>query len=271
MTLFAMFGLQSCDTPQKNIDLSHLDQELDKIPAAVWQKISDKKIYFAHQSVGINVIEGIQEILRKHPTISLNIVETANQADFKAGIFAHSAIGENFKPDTKTAEFISFMEQGIGENADTVALKYCFLDINAGTAVDKMFHKYSTALDKVSKDYTKLNVIHFTMPLEVHRPGKKAKLKKFFGVNEIKEYDDNAKRNEYNEMLLDKYQGREPIFDLAKFESSYPDGSRSSYERKGKTYYALAPEFSRDGAHLNELGRKQLAGKFLLFLAKLHQ
>jgi hypothetical protein len=35
-------------------------------------------------------------------------------------------------------------------------------------------------------------------------------------------------------MLLSTYAGKEPIFDLAKVESTYPDGNRSSITSNGR-------------------------------------
>ncbi len=94
-------------------------------------------------------------------------------------------------------------------------------------------------------------------------------IKKIIGKKDIWEYDDNIKRNQYNQLLKEYYEGKEPVFDLAKIESTYPDGKRCTFEKDGKTYYSLVSEYTSDGGHLNEKGRKIVAEKLLVFLANL--
>ena len=53
-----------------------------------WENLSQKKIYFGHQSVGFNIIDGIKDVMKENPQIKLNIVETANESDFKVGLVA---------------------------------------------------------------------------------------------------------------------------------------------------------------------------------------
>jgi len=68
-------------------------------------------------------------------------------------------------------------------------------------------------------------------------------------------------------MLLNKYKGKESIFDIAKIQSTFPDGTRSIFTKDGKTYYSMVPEYSYDGGHLNELGRKKVAEQLLVLFA----
>ena len=37
-----------------------------------------------------------------------------------------------------------------------------------------------------------------------------------------------------------------------------------------KIYYSMAPEYTTDGGHLNETGRKRVAEQLLIFLANLN-
>jgi len=244
-------------------------KSIKDVPAATWEKLAKKKIYFAHQSVGFNIMEGIQDVVDENPEIKLHIVETADESDFKAGLIAHSRIGKNLHPDTKINEFVTFINRGIGKKADAAALKFCYVDINAKTDVNKLFSDYDHAIAQLKKKYPDMIIIHFTDPLTVTKTTWKTWLKKLFRKKNIWEYDDNIKRNEYNELLRKKYEGREPILDIAEIESTYPDGTRCTFEKEGKTYYAMVPEYSIDGGHLNNLGRKKVAEQFLILLARL--
>ena len=66
-----------------------------------------------------------------------------------------------------------------------------------------------------------------------------------------------------------EYEGKAAFFDLARIESTFRDGRRASYSRDGRTYDCLVPEYTYDGGHLNDLGRKILAEQLLIFLANL--
>ena len=113
-------------------------------------------------------------------------------------------------------------------------------------------------------------LIHVTVPLTTTKTTWKTWIKKLIGKKELWEYDDNIKRNEFNELLIKEYDGKEPVFDLAKVESTYPDGRRETCTHKGKTSYSLVPDYTYDGGHLNETGRKKAAEQLLILLAKLN-
>ena len=63
--------------------------------------------------------------------------------------------------------------------------------------------------------------------------------------------------------------GKEPLYDLAKIEATYPDGKVLSYSRHGKIQYTLIPTYTNDGGHLNEKGRRIAAAQLLILLADL--
>ena len=238
------------------------------IPASSWEKLSQKKIFFGHQSVGFNIIDGIKDIMKEYPQIRLNIIETADPADINSGIFAHSRVGKNMDPKSKINDFVGLMNKGLGNKVDYAALKFCYIDINPDTDVGILFNEYHAAMTSLKEKYTDVTIVHFTSPLTTIQTGPKAWIKKIIGRT-ISGIDDNIKRNEYNELLLKKYEGEEPVFDLAKIESTLPNGTRSSFVKNGKTYYSLAPQYTNDGGHLNEPGRKIVAEQFLVFLANL--
>jgi len=72
-------------------------------------------------------------------------------------------------------------------------------------------------------------------------------------------------------MLRHAYVGREPFFDLAKLESTFPNGSQSTFTKDGNIYAALVPDYTNDGGHLNEKGRRIVAEHLLVYLAQLSQ
>jgi hypothetical protein len=79
----------------------------------------------------------------------------------------------------------------------------------------------------------------------------------------------NVKRNEYNKMIINKYQGVDPIYDLAAIESRLPDGKRTLFKYKGQIYASLATEYTYDGGHLNKTGRYLAAKELLKILTEI--
>jgi len=264
--LLLFFSCSGGNMPEQKVTFPSIkDVQIEK-----WQKLTKKKIYFGHQSVGFNIMDGIKDVMKEHPEIKVNIVETADESDFKVGLLAHSRVGKNADPKSKITGFIEFIDSGIGKKADAAALKFCFVDIEARTDVKGLFSSYNNSITQIEKKYPDMTVIHFTEPLTTTKTTWKTWIKKMIRKKDIWEYDHNVKRNEYNEMLEKKYEGKEPILDIAKIQSTFPDGSRCSFMRYGKKYYSMVPEYTHDGAHLNELGCKKVAEQFLILLANLN-
>jgi hypothetical protein len=241
------------------------------VPIEKWEKLTKKKIYFGHQSVGKNIMAGVKDLTKENPKIKLNIVKTSEHADFKASIFAHSAIGNNEDPLSKIESFSGFMKKGIGGKADIASLKFCFVDIYSSTDISSLYNTYKNKMSLLRIEYPKTTFVHFTVPLlRKTNPSLKTWIKKIMGKKD-EFFDDshNVKRNEFNNLLRNEYNGKEPLFDIAKIESTYTDGKRETFEANGKTYYSLVPEYTDDGGHLNETGRNKVAEQLLILLANL--
>ncbi len=242
---------------------------IKNIPESAWNKLSQMKIYFGHQSVGNNIIKGLEDILTENPQIKLNIVETNNPADFSAPIFAHSGVGKNMEPQSKIDAFADFMEKGIGGRADIAFFKLCFADIIGTTDVNKVFNAYKNTMSHLKRQYPKTTFVHVTVPLLSIQKTFKTRIKRMMGKRDEWGYDGNIKRNDFNELLRKEYEGKEPVFDLAKIESTLKDGSNLIIKEDGKSFQTLAPEYTHDGGHLNETGRKIVAQSLLVFLTEL--
>ena len=246
------------------------------VPASAWEKLSQKKIYFGHQSVGFNIIDGIKDLMKENPQIKLNIVETADHTDFNVGLFAHSKVGKNTNPESKIDAFANFMDKGIGKKADIAFFKFCYVDVRTGTEVRNVLSDYKNIMSKLMKAYPDTKLVHVTVPLTSKPTGLKGlirstknAIKKIIG-RPFFDYHDNIIRKKFNEMLIQEYDGKALIFDIAKIESTFPDGARCSFTKNGKTYYSMVPEYTYDSGHLNETGRKKAAEQLLILLAKLN-
>jgi len=243
-------------------------KNLDDVPNSAWEKISRKSIYFGHHSVGSNIVSGIIELLKENQEIKLNIKETYNPEEFTAGTLAHSRIGYNFDPQSKLIAFDFYMNAGGANATDISTFKYCFLDFSDKTDVTEIFDHYKVTINRLKQHYPDTVFLHSTVPLTTIQSGMKATVKKIlgrspWGVNE------NMKRNQFNELIRETFGATDHIFDIATVESTFPDGRRSFIINNDKKVYTLAPEYSSDGSHLNEIGRKVAAEQFLVLLANI--
>ena len=55
--------------------LSEFSQRLKEVPQEKWDRLAQKRVYFGHQSVGQNILDGIKTVMNSFPKIHLNIVE----------------------------------------------------------------------------------------------------------------------------------------------------------------------------------------------------
>ena len=62
------------------------------------------KIYFGHQSVGLDIINGMNDIIKSSPHIRLSIRRTKDPADFDQPVFGEFPIGKNEDPKSKIDE-----------------------------------------------------------------------------------------------------------------------------------------------------------------------
>jgi lysophospholipase L1-like esterase len=268
-TTFIAISLISCDSGGKMPEKTTHSPSIKDIPASLLKKLAQKKIYFGHQSVGFNIIDGIKDVMKENPQIKLNIVETSDPSKFNTPLFAHSRVGKNMDPKSKIDAFANFMENGIGNMADLAFFKFCYVDVTARTDVERVFADYKNTISRLRESYPGTMLIHVTAPLTVTKTTFKTWIKKIIRKKDIWEYDDNIKRNEFNDLLRNEFEGKEPIFDLAKLESTHPDGRMETFTKDGENYYSLVPGYTDDGGHLNEKGRKIIAEQLLILLAGL--
>ena len=135
ITSIFIFSCSGGNMPEEKVSFPSIKD----VPAEKWEKLSQKKIYFGHQSVGYNIMDGIEDLMKEHPQIKVNIVETTNESDFNVGILAHSRVGKNDDPKSKITEFVNFIDSGIGKKADAAALKFCYVDMKPGRMLKNLF------------------------------------------------------------------------------------------------------------------------------------
>jgi hypothetical protein len=230
---------------------------MKKMNSQQWNHIAGEKIFFGHQSVGYNIVDGIEELNREFFGDSLIIRESGNIIALDSPVFAHARIGENLNPKGKIDDFVRLMRSGMADSLNIACMKLCYVDITRNTDINDLFTYYTSAFEQLQKEFPRTRFIHFTVPLNTRTSGIKGLIKWLIG------YDHNINRSRYNAMMRKAYD-QALLFDLEAIESTYPDGKREIGPRHS---FALVPEYSSDEGHLNEAGRKRVAEQLLLFMA----
>ncbi len=267
-TFISFLVLTSCTKEDNNKNTQQKMNQIKNVPQEKWDQLSKKRIYFGHQSVGYNMVDGIESILKENPKIEVKVIEgdvdkiTSSYKSF----FLHSTNGKNTDPKSKIDDFCNKLDNGLGDKIDIAGFKFCYIDFNKSTNVKEVFQHYKTRMNKITKNNPDVKFIHYTVPLTSIQSGAKAFIKKILG-KEIG-IQDNQARQQFNDLLLNEFKDQ-PIFNLAKFESTYPDGKREYIEVNNKKVFSMIPTYTNDGGHLSEKGKYYIGEQFLFFLTEL--
>ncbi len=192
--------------------------------ASGYDRLSRLRLFFGHQSVGMNLLDGVKGLDGARGT-AFRVVETTDPAALVPGTLAHFFAPENGDPERKLASFEAALDSGIGEVADVALLKFCYVDFGSSTDAAALFAKYQAMVARQRGRHPGLVFVHVTVPLTTVQGGLKGLVKRALGRVPAG-VAENAKRQEYSDLVRRAYGGKEPIFDLARFEST--DSGRRS-------------------------------------------
>jgi len=232
------------------------------LTATGWQTISRQRVLFGHQSVGNNLLDGVR-VLAEEARIKLPITEGKIPLD--VGI-THFMVGNNRDPFSKIKDFSSSLAAVADQmNADIAFMKFCYIDFDTNTNIKMVAETYINTLDQLNKQFPHTRFIVITTPLRTVQIGPKAWLKRLLGKTPGGDLE-NARRQDFNDILRRRFQDQGQLFDLARFEAQ-----GQSINVAGKQVDVLDPVLSYDGGHLNTAGQKRIASAFLHFLATMEQ
>lgn len=251
-----MMLLVGCASPE--------DEMTTQSTAVPWPALGQKRVVFGHQSVGANILSGV-EILAKRDGIDLPIREQRGQPA-SAGI-THFNVGRNEDPLGKIRDFVAAMESGGADGADAALLKLCYIDFSADTDARQVAEAYITNLDTLAAKYPSTRFVAVTAPLATVQTGPKAWIKRLLGKQPA-QYLENARRAEFNQLLRSHFRDEGRLFDLARLESA-PNGTPTVVRVGDRDVEALDPGLTSDGGHLNARGQELMAQELLVFLGNL--
>ncbi len=230
------------------------------------ERIAQKRIFFGHQSVGVNLLDGVEQLAMK-AGIPVRIVEIKSASDVMPATIGHTFVARNGDPFQKLQSF----EHAMGSHStglDIAFVKFCFVDITQETDVKALFASYRNTISGLRAINPGTTFVHVTAPLTIVQGGLKASLKKLLGHPPYGMIE-NMRREEYNTLLRQAYQGQEPVFDLARIESTAPNGTAISVEWNGKKVPVMDPANTDDGGHLSAAGKQRAARELISVLASI--
>ena len=224
-----------------------------------WERVAKGTFLFGHQSVGGNVLDGVRDLAAERGGSDLRIVPDGGISG--PGLYG-ARIGENGSPASKLAAFERLV--AAAPSSAVVLMKFCYVDVRGDTDADALFDMYRQTIDRIRSSRPDVRVVHVTLPLTVDRGllfHLRTIARRKTSMRQL-----NAIRSRYNERLRATFAG-EPIFDLAALESTDRAGRAVAVRFGGAEVPVLAREWTYDGGHLNDAGRRRIADSFLATLA----
>ncbi|MFN8126164.1 MAG: SGNH/GDSL hydrolase family protein [Candidatus Nanopelagicales bacterium] len=216
----------------------------DSIDPAL-RTVAGTRVLFGHQSVGWNILDGMAGLYARRGVTPPRMVDQVTALPAQGRGFAQQAIGENGRPRSKFADFAAAVDAG--RNLRVAVMKLCFVDISGDTDPTALFAAYRRTISGIAARHPGVRLVHVTVPLTVPDPAA------------------NLARQHYNRLMRSTYGQR--VFDLARIESTRPDGSRVAGHLHGERYFSLYRGYAADEGHLNSEGARRAARGFVQAVA----
>jgi hypothetical protein len=259
--------LYGCSIKEDNMSEFHMTYGgINENVGALLKEADKHNIYFGHQSVGWNIISGIEK-WEEGAGIKLLKRESRDFTEIADASFIHFAVGKNADPKAKIDDFVSLVGT-IPKAAESIAFfKFCYVDIIASTNTAELFDYYKERMHHLKNEYPNINIVLMTVPLTGIQKGWKSMVKKLLSKVPYG-YIENLKRSEFNKMIMEEFSGVFPIFDLARIESTLPDGTIEKFSYKEAEHPCVPDFYTSDMGHLNDYGAKVVSYNLLAFLAE---
>jgi hypothetical protein len=209
------------------------------LPQSTMDAIGQQKWYFAHASVGVNMIDGMNDLHAADPTryqLQITSAGAIPPSTPSPGTVYEDDRG-NPGSDAKFSLFQSALDAGWrSPSVDFAMDKLCFIDPDAS------FAAYRDSMSALNAAYPETTLVYTTMPLTTDEDG------------------NNVLRNEYNDAVRNYcLANNKLLFDIADIEAFDPSGIASTFTSGGSLYQKLYDGYSSDGGHLTVEGRQQVA------------
>lgn len=227
-------------------------QAVGTYPQALMDRIAKFRFFFAHASVGKNMIQGLADLHQINPDyfrLKPVAAEATPPGATEPGNVYEFARG-NPGWQAKVDDFAGYVKDGWHHpKADIILNKFCFID----QAADVDY--YIRSMAELEAAFPDTIVVYMTMPLTT-------------GTNR-----DAYQRHAFNERLREWIRSNNRVlFDIADIEAHDPDGAAQTFERQGQVCQRLSRSYTEDDAHLDDtagVGRRHVAKGFYALAAAL--
>jgi len=216
---------------------------------ATAEKIAQLKWFFAHASVGSNMMDGVSDLRSSDKALyafeGISAEKRPPTSTQGGVIYEHNRGNPGWK--AKFDGFESCVSNGWHYPTINVAMnKLCYIDQHAS------FKYYLHSMTNLEAAFPETVIVYATMPLMTDADA------------------DNFLRNAFNERLREwtRANGR-VLFDIADIESHDSSGKLCTFQYRNKTCQKLCDSYTKDGGHLNEVGRQLVAKGFYALSAAL--
>jgi len=239
-------------------DHTTIDSQDTVIPQPWLDQARGLRVYFGHQSVGDNILAGLDALARQRPDryaiplqrepsrLSLSALFRSEASNpVRQGGIEHFLVGRNGDPEGKIKDFARRMNER-GKVVDVAMMKFCFVDFPVPRSdPEQLFAHYRDSMERLQKEYPKLRLVWWTAPLT---------------------RSDNAQRNAYNRLVRAYAAANgKPLYDIADIESHDPQGAET-LDQDGPVLYA---GYTQDGGHLTAEGQLRAARAWWWLSARL--
>src|SRR5947207_3412782 len=142
LTAFLLCSLIACSGNKATVRDVQLQSDLETL--------CHLRVFFGHQSVGRNVLDGVTRI-SKETASTVRVIPTS-VADAEGAWLAESPIGENGDPLGKCDAFRAGLERLRG-NVDVALMKFCYVDFESQLSPDEIFQRYSQTIRNLKTRY----------------------------------------------------------------------------------------------------------------------
>ncbi len=220
-------------------------------PASVMEKAAALKWYFAHASVGANMVDGLMDLAKKDGkscAYSAVLSDKAPPAETKPGtVYEHNRGNPGWQ--AKFDQFANCISNGWHYPKVNIAMnKLCYIDQTAS------FKYYIRSMTNLEAAFPDTIFVYMTMPLTTATDS------------------DNFLRNGFNDHVRKwTTENGRVLFDIADIEAHDLHGAPATFTRRNRACQRLCDAYTMDGGHLNETGRQFVARGFYALAAALQE
>jgi hypothetical protein len=224
---------------------------LAQSPPAISEKAAKFKWYFAHASVGANMLDGLADLGKSDsasfPYTIVSADETPPPKTQPGAVYEHNRGNPSWQ--NKFDQFESCVSNGWHAPAvDIVMNKLCYIDQLAS------YKYYIRSMTNLEAAFPDTVFVYMTMPLTTATDA------------------ENALRHAFNERVREwTHANGRVLFDIADIEAHDSKGQPCTFSHRNKTCQKLCESYTSDGGHLNETSRQLVARGFYALAVALEE